>query len=101
MKTDKEIKMAFAERILILEEKPLFSYTQYLKSSKIEENPYISNGKEGIKYILNAQTVILSLENELLNLSNEENDEGTSAMMSDLIIEKEKTNWMFKSWLEK
>ena len=90
-----------AERILILEEKPLFSYTQYLKSSKIEENPYISNGKEGMKYILNAQTVILSLENELLNLSNEENDEGTSAMMRDLIREKEKTNWMFKSWLEK
>jgi len=54
-----------------------------------------------MKYILNAQTVLLSLENELLNLSNEDNDEGTSAMMSDLIREKEKTNWMFKSWLEK
>ena len=89
-----------AERLLVLEEKPLFSYTQYLSHSKIEENAYITDGKEGMKYILNAQTVILSLENELLQLSNNVNDEGTSAMMSDLIREKEKTNWMFKSWLE-
>jgi starvation-inducible DNA-binding protein len=58
-----------AERLLVLEEKPFFSFTQYLENSKIAENKYITDGNEG--------------------------------MMSDLIREKEKTNWMFKSWLEK
>jgi len=53
-----------------------------------------------MKYILNAQEVTLSLENEILKLSSSENDEGTTSMMSDLIREKEKTNWMLKSWLE-
>lgn len=90
-----------AEQLLVVEEKPFFSFSQYLAHSKIAENPYITDGNEGMKYILNAQTILLTLENELLQLSNESNDEGTSAMMSDLIREKEKTNWMFKSWLEK
>jgi len=89
-----------AERLLVLEQKPFYSFTHYLKNSKIEENNYITDGKEGMKYILNAQEVILSLENEILKLSSSENDEGTTSMMSDLIREKEKTNWMFKSWLE-
>ncbi len=88
-----------AERILTLQTTPYSTFSEYLKYSIIKENSIISNGEEGMKYVLTAQQELLKLEKELLNLSAENDDEGTNALMSDLVREKEKTNWMFASWL--
>lgn len=88
-----------AERILALETTPISSFSAYIEKSVIKENPIISNGKEGVNYILEAQKTLLKLEKSLLTLSSENEDEGTNALMSDLVREKEKSNWMFKSWL--
>jgi starvation-inducible DNA-binding protein len=93
-----EIIDELAERILSINASPLSQFSDYMKNSEIPENRLISNGNEGVAYILNAQTTLLKLERELLELT--ENDEGTNALMSDLIREKEKTNWMFKAWLD-
>lgn len=90
-----------AERILTLGITPLHRFEDYLKHSDLKENPTIHDGKEGMSYILNAQETILKLEREILNESAELGDEGTNAMMSDLVREKEKTNWMFAAWLGK
>jgi starvation-inducible DNA-binding protein len=88
-----------AERILTLQVTPYSTFTDYLKHSVIPENSIISDGEEGMKYVLKAQQELLILERELLNLSSDNSDEGTNALMSDLVREKEKTNWMFASWL--
>lgn len=88
-----------AERILTLGIQPLSTFTSYLESSAIAENRIVTNGKEGVAYILEAQQTLLKLEREVFDLSSEKEDEGTSALMSDLIREKEKTNWMLKAWL--
>jgi starvation-inducible DNA-binding protein len=90
-----------AERILSLEGQPLHRYTDYLSHSIIQENPTISSGTEGVAYLVTAQGTILSLERELLTISGENEDEGTNALMSDFIREKEKTTWMFNAWLNK
>ena len=90
-----------AERILTLGITPLHRFEDYLKHSDLKENPTIHDGKEGMSYILNAQEAILKLEREILNESSELGDEGTNGMMSDLVREKEKTNWMFAAWLGK
>lgn len=90
-----------AERILTIEEHPLHRYKDYLKHSKLEELGTVNNSTEGMKYVFMAQETILKLERKILTLSDEANDEGTNAFMSDLIREKEKTNWMFKAWLAK
>lgn len=90
-----------AERILTLGITPLHRFEDYLKRSDLKENPTIHDGKEGMSYILNAQEIILKLEREILNESAELGDEGTNGMMSDLVREKEKTNWMFAAWLGK
>jgi starvation-inducible DNA-binding protein len=90
-----------AERILSLEGQPLHRYTDYLAQSIIKENPTINNGTEGMAYLVAAQKTILGLERELLNISGENDDEGTNALMSDFIREKEKTTWMFNAWLNK
>lgn len=88
-----------AERILTLEFQPTSSYSGYLKESKIKEIPVLNDGKSGIEYVLSAQLTLLTQEKELLELSSELDDEGTNSFMSDLMREKEKTNWMLKSWL--
>ncbi len=88
-----------AERILTLGGHPLATFKDYLKHSAIEENELIQEGKRGIEYILNAQKAILIVEKELLKISADKDDEGTNALLSDLIREKEKTNWMFSAWL--
>ncbi len=88
-----------AERILTLQSTPMHRFEDYLKNSKLKENSTIHESKEGMAYILAAQEVILKLERELLMMSAELDDEGTNSLMSDLVREKEKTNWMFASWL--
>lgn len=88
-----------AERILTLGATPLSRFSDYLSNSIFSENTIISDGNEGIGYILNAQTKILELEKALLKESGDLDDEGTNALLSDLIREKEKSNWMFKSYL--
>jgi starvation-inducible DNA-binding protein len=88
-----------AERILTLGVVPLSTFTDYLNNSEITENGIITDGEKGMEYILYAQQTLLKLEKELLSLSDENEDEGTNGMMSDLLREKEKTNWMFMAWL--
>ena len=88
-----------AERILTLEFQPTSSYSGYLNESKIKEIHVLNDGKSGIEYVLSAQLTLLSQEKELLELSSQLEDEGTNSFMSDLMREKEKTNWMLKSWL--
>jgi starvation-inducible DNA-binding protein len=90
-----------AERILTLGGTPLHRFEDYLVKSALHENATIHEGKPGMQYILDAQQKLLSLEKEILTLSSESDDEGTNSMMSDLMREKEKTNWMFSAWLNK
>lgn len=88
-----------AERILSIGATPLSQWSSYMKESDIKENVIIQDGRTGVQYILDAQKQILDLERALLDMSDERDDEGTNSMMSDLIGEKEKTNWMFRAWL--
>lgn len=88
-----------AERILTLGFQPLSSFSSYLAKSELKENAIISKGKAGMEYILSAQKTILELEKAILVSASDQEDEGTGALMSDLIRESEKTNWMFKAWL--
>lgn len=89
-----------AERILSIGAAPLSQFSSYMKKSKIAENSVISKDNKGVEYILDAQKTLLELERNLLEQSDELNDEGTNSLMSDLIGEKEKSNWMFKAWLD-
>lgn len=89
-----------AERILSIGASPLSQFRGYLETSPIQEISLTKDGQKGVTYILSAQEDILAQEKLLLNQSDDLNDEGTNALMSDLIREKEKTNWMLKSWLD-
>ncbi len=88
-----------AERILSIGETPLSSFSAYLACSPIVELSITHEGKAGVAYILAAQESLILQEKEVLKQSEAMDDDGTNALMSDLLREKEKTNWMFRAWL--
>ncbi|NIJ44592.1 starvation-inducible DNA-binding protein [Wenyingzhuangia heitensis] len=97
---DSQLKIdEIAERILTLAGVPLHTFTDYLEVSKIEVGKNISNDVEAVKLVVAGYNQLLELEREILNLSDDVDDEGTNSMMSDFISEQEKTLWMLNSWL--
>jgi len=90
-----------AERILTLGSRPAHTYSDYLNNTAIPEKKDISDGTEAVRAIVDSFTTLLAKQRELLALSDEADDEGTNALMSDYITEQEKTVWMYGSFLGK
>jgi starvation-inducible DNA-binding protein len=90
-----------AERILTLGGTPIHSFAGYLKVAEIKPIENETNGPACIGHILDAFAKLLIKEREILNLSAGLNDEGTNAMASDYIREKEKLVWMYSAFLGK
>jgi starvation-inducible DNA-binding protein len=90
-----------AERILTLGYSPEHRYTNYLQISSISESKQVTNGMKAVDNILKSFQVIIPQQREILKLSADANDEGTSALMSDYIRMQEKLVWMYLSFLTK
>lgn len=88
-----------AERILTLGHTPLHSYADFLAHATLAPAKDIRDGRKAVDHILEAFSVLLPLQRELLNLSAEANDEGTNALMSDYIRAQEKLVWMYSAYL--
>ncbi|NLP57006.1 Dps family protein [Lutibacter sp. B1] len=98
--TDSQEKIdLIAERILTLGGTPLHTFTDYIEHSKVPVGKNIRNDVESMKLVVNSLSELLKIERVLLDESDEANDEGTNAMMSDFISEQEKTIWMLNAWL--
>ena len=88
-----------AERVLTLGGKPLHTFDDYLKASKIEVVKDESDGTKLVEATLENLSTLVKLERQLLPIAEEANDEGTAALLSDFISEQEKTAWMLNSVL--
>lgn len=100
--TDANMKVdAIAERVLTLGETPLHTFEDYTNIAKVPVGKNISKDENAVELIVNSLTELLQIEREILNASDEANDEGTNSMMSDFITEQEKTVWMMNAWLGK
>lgn len=88
-----------AERILTLGFTPLHTFEDYHKSSTIEVGHNVSSDDLTVRLIVNNLSGLLKIERHLLELSDQAGDEGTTAMVSNLITEQEKNIWMLKSYL--
>lgn len=98
--TDLQLKIdEVAERVLTLGFQPLHSFTSYLEKSDIKAATNISGGKTAVSEIVNALRIILEKQRNILVESDELNDEGTNALMSDYISQQEKLVWMYSSFL--
>jgi len=89
-----------AERILTLEGEPLHTFSDYLNNAKIAEEKGVSDGKQGVRIVLQNFAVLISQEREILTDAADAADEGTVSLMSDYISETEKVIWMLNSYLK-
>ena len=88
-----------AERILTLGFSPDHNFSQYEKIAKIKETNEVTDGMKSVGQIILSFKILLEKERMILDLSDEINDEGTNALMSDYIREQEKLVWMYSSFL--
>ena len=88
-----------AERVLTLGHTPDHRYTDYQKTATITESAETSDGLKCVENILHSFQVIISMQRELLDLSEDACDEGTNALMSDYIRAQEKLVWMYSAFL--
>lgn len=90
-----------AERILMLNGVPAHNFSEYLKVSKVKESGYVTDGKAGLKHVLETYGHFIASERTILELASEAGDESTVAMMSDYIKEQEKMVWMLVAYHSK
>ena len=89
-----------AERVLTLGGTPLHTFEDYISNNQLIVGKNISNDEKAVHLIVTSLSHLLKIERLILSKSDEINDEGTNAMMSDFIAEQEKTIWMMQAWLE-
>ncbi len=92
-----EVIDEIAERILMIGGQPVHTFADYLKTAKLKEAGFISEGKKGVELVLENSRYLLKSFNEILVIA--DGDEGTSALMGDLIGAAEKRIWMLESTL--
>lgn len=98
--TDANLKVdEIAERILTLGGVPYHTFEDYISNSKVPVGKNITKDEDAIRLIVDSLTQLLLIERAILEASDEAMDEGTNSMMSDFIVEQEKTVWMMKAWL--
>lgn len=98
---DAQLKIdLIAERVLTIGGTPLHTFEDYIKHNKLTVGKNISNDEKAVHLIVDSLSDLLKIEREILNKTDEINDEGTNSMMSDFIAEQEKTIWMMRAWLE-
>lgn len=98
---DSQLKIdLIAERVLTLGGTPLHTFSDYISNSTLKVGKNISKDTIAVQLVVDSLLKLLKVERVILEKSGEINDEGTNAMMSDFILEQEKTIWMLKAWME-
>jgi len=95
-----EMADEIAERILMLDGKPLHSFSEYIKVSSVKERLNLSSAEGTIKALLDDTSKLLEAEREILTLASDNDDDGTASLMSGFIGEQEKMIWMFNAFLK-
>ena len=99
--TDANLKVdMIAERVLTLGGTPLHTFNDYITKTTVPVGKNVSNDEASVQLVVDSLSELLKIERNILEMSGDANDEGTTSMMSDFISEQEKTIWMMKAWLD-
>ena len=91
-----------AERILTLGKSPLSRYQDYLETSEIKEIDTIGMSDiDLVRTIVDDLEVLIALQRDLLEVTDEANDEGSNDMVNAFMQFNEKQNWMLRAFLNK
>lgn len=89
-----------AERVLMLDGKPVHAFSEYLKVATLKEKVNISSADETVKEVLNDMNHLLKEEREIVSAASEAEDNGTVDLISGYIDSQEKLVWMYNSLLK-
>ncbi|OHX66975.1 Dps family protein [Flammeovirga pacifica] len=88
-----------AERVLTLGEQPLHTFSDYIEASEIKQGKNIVDDQSSVELVRNNLAILLKIERQVIAQAGDASDEGTVALISELISEQEKTVWMLNAWL--
>jgi starvation-inducible DNA-binding protein len=88
-----------AERILMVGGVPLHTYSDYLANSRVAVLAQVPEGKESLRIVVSLYEHVLKNYREIVKTAADNSDEGTVALMGELIGSTEKKLWMLKSTL--
>ena len=89
-----------AERILTLGKPPYSTFDDYIKTSKIREVNTIGMGAdEMVKALVDDMAILIELEREILDVTDNAEDQGTNDMVNGFMQYKEKNTWMLRSFI--
>ena len=89
-----------AERILMLEETPLHTYADFIKNAEITAVENVSDAEKSMEIVLNNQRLLLEFAYRVNQIASDSGDEGTVALISEIISALEKNIWMLSSSLK-
>jgi len=87
-----------AERILMLGGNPLHSFESYIEKATLKSSLNVRSGSESLKIVQANMLFLLKYSREILLLAAEKNDEGTVAILGELITQYEKHLWMISAF---
>lgn len=91
-----------AERVLTLGKPPHSRFADYIKESAIQEIDTIGmDDLSMVEALLADMSKLIELERELLEATDEANDDGSNDMVNRFMQFKEKNIWMLRSFLNK
>lgn len=91
-----------AERVLTLGKSPLSRYQDYLETSEIKEIDTIGMSDiDLVRAVVDDLELLIALQRDLLEITDEANDEGSNDMINAFMQFNEKQNWMLRAFLNK
>lgn len=88
-----------AERLLIIDGKPVSTLKEYLEAATIEETTEVLTAEEMVQAIINDFSQIIAELKTGKETAEQNDDEVTSDMFTELIEKLGKHNWMLKAFL--
>jgi starvation-inducible DNA-binding protein len=95
-----EMADEIAERILMLEGKPVHSFSNYIKLASIPEKENVASSEATVKEVINETKELLNQEREIVKLAADNGDDGTVNLVSGFIDAQEKMIWMYNALLK-
>lgn len=87
-----------AERVLMLGGTPLHTFEGYLEKANLKSVQNVRSSKESLNVVEQNVLFLLNSIRTILKQASENNDEGTVAIMGELISKYEKQLWMFSAF---
>lgn len=89
-----------AERVLTLGKPAYSTFNDYITISKIKEVNTIGMSEDAmVKALVDDMAILIELEREILDVTEDANDDGTNNMVNGFMQYLEKNTWMLRSFL--